>query len=98
MSVSHRGVRGGTPYGKPLCRTCSHAHFRKGNSQTEVILICSARSEDMVMEFEAMRCNDYFDVKCSGLYDMQKIAWRIVPKSAGRVGFEPPAPEKEEDE
>jgi hypothetical protein len=95
MSASHKGVRGGTPHGKPLCRSCINAHYRKGGSQTQLTLICSATHDEREMQFEAIRCNDYYDVKRSYLYDMEKIAWIIVPKSGGRVGFEPP---KKEDE
>jgi|ERR1700722_700797 len=97
MSVSHKGVRGGTPQGKPLCPSCVHSSYIKGSSETHVILKCGAFYRDLEMPFEATECNQYRNGTFVSLYELKKIAWVVVPKTGGRVGFAPPPPEKEED-
>lgn len=100
MSVSHRGVRGGTPQDKPLCPTCRHSAYRRGKSGSQIILLCSAGQAFMPreMEFEAVECDDYDKTISADLYEMKKIAWTITPRARGKVGFAPPPKRKEEDE
>jgi hypothetical protein len=100
MSISHNGVRGGTPSHEPLCRSCIHANYIRGNSATKVILLCDVFamwSDPKELPFEAYECRKY-DNKNVDLGDLQKIAWTLEKDQKNRVvGFVPPHAEGEEE-
>lgn len=80
---SYRGVRGGTPTGEPLCKTCKYASYRFGARQGEALLICGATEPSTVMPFEVYDCSDYGDVRLPQLYHMQERAWLLVELTKG---------------
>jgi len=83
---SFRGVRGGTPTGEPLCRSCTFASYRVGARQGEQILICS-KLDHRAMPFEAFECSTYDDKRIPQIWDMERRAWILVELGKGRRKF-----------
>jgi len=90
--MSTRGVQNGTPLmGDWLCRTCSFAQIQKGYAESEELIHCTYRSwgsPPRRVPFKIRECSAYADRRRSDLERMEKTAWILVTKQAGRsIGF-----------
>lgn len=86
-----RGVQDGTPVsGDWLCRTCAFAHIQTGYAKSEELIHCTYRRWDrpQLVPFRIRECNGYADCRRADLNRMEKTAWILVTKQAGRsIGF-----------
>jgi len=82
-------VKGGTPQGaESLCRTCRWAHIVKGFSASQEQIRCRWLSQDPFVPFPVSECSSYDDKRLPSKCDMEKIAWVLLTKKAGRtIGF-----------
>lgn len=89
MATKFRGVRDGTVFGTPLCRTCRKAQIVTGSSLSQKEIWCHAGGmEPHVLKFEAYECSEYDDKRLPSKWDMEQIAWVFVTNVAGRaIGF-----------
>ena len=82
-------VKGGTPMaGTSLCGTCSWGVARKGYSAAEEEVFCRMVQPNARVPFVVRECSAYQNRSVPSLYSMEKVAWVLVTKSAGRsIGF-----------
>ena len=82
-------IKGGTPEeGTTLCVTCSYGLVRRGFSAAQEEIVCRATRPTERIPFRIRECSEYEDRRLPNLYSMQKIAWILLTKSAGRsIGF-----------
>ena len=82
-------IKGGTPeQGVTLCVTCSYGLVRRGYGAAEEEIICTATRPAGHVPFRIRECSEYEDRRLPNLYSMQRIAWVLLTKSAGRsIGF-----------
>ena len=90
--MSTRGVQNGTPVtGDWLCRTCSYAQIQKGYAASEELITCMYRSwsgRPRPIPFKIWECSAYADRRLPSLDGMEKTAWILLTKQAGRsIGF-----------
>src|SRR5215470_2918949 len=81
-------IKGGTPEeGASLCGSCSWGVVRSGFSATEVETFCRLIDPARV-PFKVRECSSYEDRSRANLRDMERIAWVLLTKAAGRsIGF-----------
>jgi len=87
-----RGVQNGTPLtGDWLCRTCSFAQIQKGYAESEELILCTYQAWSggpRPIPFKIRECSVYADRRRADLDGMEKTAWILLTKQAGRsVGF-----------
>lgn len=82
-------IKGGTPQGsETLCVTCRWAHIVKGFSLSQVQIRCRWLHHDSPVPFPVSECSSYDDKRLPSKCDMEKIAWVLLTKKAGRtIGF-----------
>lgn len=82
-------IKNGTPEGvDSLCVTCRWGHIVKGFRASEEIVRCRWLSYDPPMQFPVSQCSSYDDRRLPSKCDMEKIAWILLTKKAGRsIGF-----------
>jgi hypothetical protein len=82
-------VKDGTPEGaESLCRTCRWAHIVKGFSVSQERVRCTRLAYNPPVPFPVSQCSSYDDKRIPSKYDMEKIAWILLTKKAGRtIGF-----------
>ena len=82
-------VKDGTPHGSgTLCSTCRWAHIVKGYSASEKEVFCTRLYPDRRLPFPVSQCTTYDDKRIASKQDMEKIAWILITKTAGRsIGF-----------
>jgi hypothetical protein len=82
-------VKGGTPrHGDTLCRSCSNAQIIKGFSASQEILLCDQIYPKRPLPFAVSECTMYLDKQLDTVDGMEKIAWFLTTRKAGRsVGF-----------
>jgi hypothetical protein len=82
-------VKGGTPQGsESLCRTCRWAHIVKGFSASQEQIRCGWIKGHPSVPFPVSECSSYDDKRLPSKWDMEKIAWILLTKKAGRtIGF-----------
>lgn len=82
-------IKDGTPEGvQSLCVTCRWAHIVKGFSASQEAIHCRWLSNDPLVRFPVSQCNAYDDRRLPSKCDMEKIAWILLTKKAGRtIGF-----------
>ncbi len=82
-------VNGGTPESRgTLCSTCRSARIVKGYRAEEMDIFCSANYPERRVKFLVAECTEYDDKRIVSKSDMEKIAWILVTKTAGRsIGF-----------
>jgi hypothetical protein len=86
MATAFKGVRGGTAFGEPLCRTCRQCFSIKGQSLSEEYLHCHAVNKQI--SFEAYECGFYDDKRQPSRYDMEQIAWILMSDAqTKKIGF-----------
>lgn len=82
-------IKDGTPEGlEPLCSTCRFARIVKGFSASQIEFYCGASYPERRVPFLVAECSAYDDTRIVSRRDMEKIAWILVTKTAGRsIGF-----------
>jgi hypothetical protein len=82
-------IKDGTPQGtESLCVSCRWAHIMKGFSASQQTIHCRWLHYDPKVRFPVSQCNSYDDKRLPSKCDMEKIAWVLLTKSAGRtIGF-----------
>jgi hypothetical protein len=82
-------VKGGTPRGSTsLCSTCSCAHIITGYRESEMLVICTAVSPNVVLPFKVHECTAYNDKNRPDWEQMKKFAIDVLPASAANpLGF-----------
>lgn len=82
-------VKNGTPQGtETLCVTCRWAHIVKGFSVSQELIRCRALRKVPPVPFPVSECSSYDDKRLPSKWDMEKIAWVLLTKKAGRtIGF-----------
>lgn len=88
MATKFRGVRGGTAFGEPLCRTCSYGHYQEGASISSARLICNRMPENLrLMKQEMYECSLYDDKRIIDQDFYEEIAWKIWTDADGNKKF-----------
>jgi hypothetical protein len=82
-------VKDGTPESRgTLCTTCRSARVVKGYRAGEMEIFCGASYPERRVRFLVAECTAYDDTRIVSRCDMEKIAWILVTKTAGRsIGF-----------
>ena len=82
-------IKGGTPQGvETLCVTCRWAHIVKGFGVSQEEIRCRFLMYDPPVQFPVSQCSSYDDKRLPSKCDMEKIAWVLLTKKAGRtIGF-----------
>ena len=82
-------VKDGTPESRgTLCTTCRSARVVKGYRAGEMEVFCGASYPERRVRFLVAECTAYDDTRIVSRCDMEKIAWILVTKTAGRsIGF-----------
>jgi hypothetical protein len=82
-------IKDGTPEGAAsLCASCRWAHIVKGFADSQQVTHCTWLRPSMLVRFPVSQCNCYDDRRIPSRYDMEKIAWILLTKKAGRsIGF-----------
>jgi len=82
-------IKDGTPQGsETLCVTCRWAHIVKGFSSSQVQFRCGYIWLHPPVPFPVSECTSYEDKRLPSKCDMEKIAWVLLTKKAGRtIGF-----------
>jgi len=82
-------IKDGTPEGTPaMCVTCRWAHIIRGLRASQEIIHCNWLSDSPQIAFPVSRCSSYDDRRIPSRRDMEKIAWILLTKRAGRsIGF-----------
>lgn len=82
-------VKDGTPQGSDtICTTCRWAHIVKGYSASQREVLCMRLYPDRPVKFPVAHCSAYDDKRIASKQDMEKIAWILLTKKAGRtIGF-----------
>ena len=82
-------IKDGTPQGsETLCVTCRWAHIVKGFAVSQEEIRCRFVSDDLLVRFPVSQCSSYDDKRRPSKCDMEKIAWILLTKKAGRtIGF-----------
>lgn len=79
--------------GPSLCLSCRYAHVRRGFAESEVVMYCTyARwGGPEIVPYAVKECTAYDHKSKASLCQMEKIAWVLLTKGAGRsVGFVTP--------
>ncbi len=82
-------VKGGTPEeGVSLCVSCSWGVVRKGYRASEEEVFCRMIEPNTRVPYTVQECSGYSDRRIPSLYFMEKTAWVLLTKKAGRtIGF-----------
>jgi hypothetical protein len=85
-------INGGTQQGsESLCVTCRWAHIVRGFSASEHQVFCRSLYRHPPVRFLVSQCSSYDDRRLPSKWDMEKIAWVLLTKKAGRsIGFVTP--------
>ena len=82
-------IKDGTPQGSAsLCVTCRYVHIVRGFSASEQQVRCQGVWPSQLMHFAVSQCSSYDDSRLPSKRDMERIAWILLTKKAGRsIGF-----------
>ena len=82
-------IKDGTPQGtETLSVTCRWAHIVKGFSASQEQIRCRWLSYHPFVPFPVSQRSSYDDKRLPSKCDMEKIAWVLLTKKAGRtIGF-----------
>ena len=91
-AMANLKVQNGTPVGnESMCGTCRYARIVKGFSESEEIVFCELAYQSFLLPFRVRECSEYDDKRLPRRYDMEKIAYILLSKTAGRdIGFVTP--------
>jgi len=94
MATKFRGVRGGTAFGEPLCKTCSHSTYFQGQRISSAAVFCSALGGEhgsKPLAEEAYECSSYNDKRLVPVYQLEQVAWKAWADPSGQIRFINPA-------
>jgi hypothetical protein len=86
-------INGGkAPAGESLCQSCTYAHITQGYAESQRKVMCTySRAHPQPIGFDVKDCTAYVHRNQANLWDMEKIAWILLTKKAGRsTGFVTP--------
>ena len=85
-------IKGGTPAGgESLCVSCEWGHVVKGFRTSDEATFCRKMYPDQRIPFAVSSWNGYSNKNMPSMGGMEKIAWILVTKGAGRpIGFVTP--------
>ncbi len=70
------------------CDTCVHARIIQGYAESERIVMCVGRFDQLRVPFRVMHCTMYEDKRLPDFEQLKEVAWQIRTKSAGHAaGF-----------
>ncbi len=70
------------------CDSCVYARIIRGYAESEKITLCDRLLDVIRIPFKVMECSDYVDKRLPCIEDLEKMAWLLRSKSAGRrAGF-----------
>jgi hypothetical protein len=87
-------VKNGTPVGNThLCRNCSWAQFMTGYRDSDLLVICTNTSPNIVLPFTVYECSNFSDKHKPDWELMKKLAINIQPLRVSKKtrGFSVPA-------
>jgi len=97
--MKSRGVENGTAVGqRSLCYTCTYSQVRRGFAESEEAIYCTYRrwQNPELVQHAVRECSAYDHKSHASLCHMEKVAWILMTKGAGRtVGFVTPKKFKE---
>jgi hypothetical protein len=91
-------VKNGTPVGNVhLCRACSWGQFMTGYRESDMLVICTNTSPNIVVPFTMLECSGFSDKYRPDWQQMEKLAIDIQPvrisqKTAGFSTANPHGP------
>jgi hypothetical protein len=79
-AMAKLNVKNGTPTGNQhLCKSCSWGQFTTGFRESDVLVICTNTSPNIVVPFSVYECTEFSD-KCRPDWEqMEKLAIQIQP-------------------
>ena len=92
--MSKLNIKNGTPIGNAhLCRNCTWAQIMTGYRESDLLVICTNASPNLVVPFTVMECSEFSDKLRPNWEQMEKLAIEIQPVriSAKTRGFCVPA-------
>ena len=73
-------IKNGTPVGNAhLCRNCSWAQCMTGYRESDLLVICTNASPNLVVPFVVMDCTEFNDKRKPDWEQMKKLAIDIEP-------------------
>ncbi len=97
-------VKNGTPVGNThLCRGCSRGQFMTGYRESDLMVVCTNLSPNMVVPFTMLECSEFSDKFKPTWEQMKSLAIEVAPvrvstKTRGFAVAETLHPAKREDE
>ncbi len=96
-------VKNGTPVGNThLCKSCTWGQFMTGYRESDLLVICTNTSPNMVVPFTVYECSEYSDKHKPTWEQMKKLAVDFQPlrisKTAGFRTVETLRPVRRNDE
>ena len=91
--ITKISINGGkAPTGESLCLSCAYAQVVQGHAESERKVLCIySRSHPQAIGFAVKNCTAYVHRNHTSLWDMEKVAWILLTKKAGRTsGFVSP--------
>lgn len=81
-----------TAPGESLCGSCTYAHIAQGHAESERRVMCTySRAHAQLVSFAVKDCTAYLHRNHASLWHMEKVAWILLTKKAGRTpGFVTP--------
>lgn len=71
-----------------MCSTCSWAHIITGYRESEMLVICTDISPNIVLPFKVYECSAHQDRSRPDWEQMEKLAIDVLPISSAKpVGF-----------
>ena len=83
-------VKNGTPVGNThLCKCCNWGHFMTGYRESDLLVICTNTSPNIVVPFVVFDCSEFNDKRKPTWDEMEKLAIEVEPLrvSAKTRGF-----------
>jgi hypothetical protein len=83
-------IKGGTPEGQSLCRTCASGHIIAGFRASELEVFCRTFYIEREIRFPVRECTFYEDRRLATKRDMEEIGWSrrsTNGKPTHNVGF-----------
>ncbi len=90
-------VKNGTPVGSAhLCRSCNWAQIMTGYRESDLMVICTNTSPNVVVPFTMLDCTEFSDKHRPNWEQMEKLAIEIQPVriSTKTAGFSTEAPSR----
>lgn len=75
-----------------LCKSCRCAHIVSGIQDKDTRVLCRfGQDKPILMHQPILKCTEYENREQPALWEMEKVAWRLLPGSTGKhAGFMTP--------